>query len=72
MSTDLDNKIASDSTEAAGQNYLTITSLSARQAFGATQLVGTTDQLYLFLKEISSDGNVQTVDVVFTAHPIFL
>ena len=27
--------------------------------------------MYLFLKEISSDGNIQTVDVIFPAHPIF-
>jgi hypothetical protein len=72
VSTDLDNKIASDSIAAAGEDYLTITSLSARQAFGGTQLVGTTDQPYLFLKEISSSGNVQTVDVMFPAHPILL
>jgi hypothetical protein len=26
----------------------------------------------LFLKEISSDGNIQTVDVLFPAMPIFL
>jgi hypothetical protein len=57
---------------AAGQNYLTITSLSARQAFGAVQLVGNSTKQYLFLKEISSDGNVQTVDVIFPFHPILL
>jgi hypothetical protein len=28
--------------------------------------------MYLFLKEISSDGNMNTVDVVFPAYPIFL
>jgi len=51
---------------------VTITSLSARQAFGATQLVGNTTKQYLFLKEISSDGNVQTVDVIFPFHPILI
>lgn len=49
-----------------------MTSLAARQAFGATQLAGTPDTPYLFLKEISSDGNIQTVDVIFPGHPIFL
>ena len=49
-----------------------MTSLAARQAFGATQLTGTPEAPYLFLKEISSDGNAQTVDVIFPAHPVFL
>ncbi|CZR55322.1 probable glutaminase GtaA [Phialocephala subalpina] len=70
--TTLDNKISSEATAAAGQNYLTIVSLSARQAFGATQLVGNTTKEYLFLKEISSDGNVQTVDVIFPFYPILI
>jgi hypothetical protein len=72
LSSALDNQVASDSKAAAGQNYLTLTSLSARQAFGATQLCGTPDQTYLFLKEISSDGNVNTVDVIFPMHPILV
>jgi hypothetical protein len=67
-----DNKVAVNSIAAAGQDYLTITSLTVRQAFGATQLVGTTTTPQLVLKEISSDGNVQTVDVIFPFHPILL
>jgi hypothetical protein len=57
---------------AGGQDYLTITSLSARQAFGTVQLVGNLTKQYLFLKEISSDGNAQTVDVIFPFHPILV
>ncbi|KAJ6085590.1 hypothetical protein N7499_005219 [Penicillium canescens] len=72
VATAFDNRVATDSIATAGQDYLTITSLSARQAFGATQLCGTKDHMYLFLKEISSDGNMNTVDVVFPAYPIFL
>lgn len=67
-----DRQVAEDSINAGGQDYLTITSLTARQAFGATQLTGTPDKMYLFLKEISSDGNVQTVDVIFPFHPIVM
>lgn len=67
-----DSQIEKDSIAAAGQDHLTITSLSARQAFGATQLVGTPQTKFLFLKEISSDGNVQTVDVIFPFHPILM
>ena len=70
--TSLDSKIAADSIIAGGQDYLTITSLSARQALGATQLVGNSTKQYFFLKEISSDGNTQTVDVIFPFHPILL
>lgn len=57
---------------AAGQSYLTVTSLAARQAFAGVQLTGTTDKQYLFLKEISSDGDIQTVDVIFPFHPVLM
>ncbi len=72
FATTFDNKVASDSIAAGGQNYLTVTSLAARQAFGAVELCGTPNTTYLFLKEISSDGNIQTVDVVFPFHPILV
>ncbi|KAL1998449.1 hypothetical protein VTN02DRAFT_6160 [Thermoascus thermophilus] len=73
LSTQLDDQIARDSTAAAAQDYLTITSLAVRQVFAATQLCGTApDRAALFLKEISSNGNVNTVDVIFPAHPVFL
>lgn len=57
---------------AGGADFVTIASLTVRQAFGGTQLCGTTAAPYLFLKEISSDGNVQTVDVCFPFHPILI
>ncbi|KAJ0424033.1 hypothetical protein BJY00DRAFT_299255 [Aspergillus carlsbadensis] len=72
LSSALDDRIAQDSLAAAGQDYLTITSLSSRQAFAATQLTGTIESPYIFMKEISSNGNMNTVDVIFPAHPIFL
>jgi hypothetical protein len=72
LASSFDNRVAKDSLATAGQDYLTITSLSARQAFGAVQLCGTEEKKYLFLKEISSDGNLNTVDVIFPAYPIFL
>jgi hypothetical protein len=71
LSSELDDQISKDSIAVAGQDYATLTTLAARQAFAATQLVGTEDKHYLFLKEISSDGNVQTVDVIYPASPIF-
>ncbi|KAL4873612.1 hypothetical protein BDV12DRAFT_81320 [Aspergillus spectabilis] len=72
LSSALDERIAQDSIAAAGQDYLTITSLSVRQAFAATQLCGYSESPYLFMKEISSNGNMNTVDVIFPAHPVFL
>lgn len=72
MSSAFDNQISHDSASAISQDYATITSLAARQVFGATQLCGTPEKMYLFLKEISSDGNVNTVDVIFPAYPAFL
>ncbi|TQS36293.1 hypothetical protein Golomagni_03262 [Golovinomyces magnicellulatus] len=72
ISSSLDQKISTDSIASGGQNYLTITSLSVRQAFGATQLVQYSSKQYFFLKEISSDGNTQTVDVIFPFYPILL
>ncbi|KAL4757432.1 glutaminase GtaA [Aspergillus foveolatus] len=72
LSSDLDRRIAQDSVAAAGHDYLTITSLSIRQAFAATQLCGPANDPYLFMKEISSNGNMNTVDVIFPAHPVFL
>jgi hypothetical protein len=71
LSTQLDEKIGKDSKAAGGDNYAILTTLATRQAFGATQLVGTSDKHYLFLKEISSNGNTQTVDVIYPATPIF-
>ncbi|OAL05283.1 DUF1793-domain-containing protein [Phaeosphaeriaceae sp. SRC1lsM3a] len=67
----LDEKIREDSRDAGGDDYLALTTLATRQAFGATQLVGTKDKHYLFMKEISSNGNTQTVDVIYPSSPIF-
>lgn len=72
LATDLDAKVASDSINAAGQDYLTITSLSVRQTFGALQFTGTDSDPVVFLKEISSNSDIQTVDVIFPAIPLIL
>ncbi|RAO67229.1 uncharacterized protein BHQ10_003241 [Talaromyces amestolkiae] len=71
LSAALDAKVQSDAS-AISDNYATLATLALRQSFGATQLVGTNETQYLFLKEISSDGNVNTVDVIFPAHPAYL
>lgn len=68
----LDGEIKTDSENTAGHDYSTITTLAVRQTFGALQYAGTTSQPYIFLKEISSNGDIQTVDVIFPAFPMFL
>ncbi|HWZ87934.1 MAG TPA: DUF4965 domain-containing protein [Polyangiaceae bacterium] len=68
----LDAQVVTDATAAGGEHYSALCALSLRQAFGGTELVGTEAKPWLMLKEISSDGNVSTVDVVFPASPAFL
>lgn len=61
-----------DAYASGSSDYRDIAALSARQVLGATQFSGTPDNPILFLKEISSNGNFQTVDVIFPAFPFFL
>lgn len=55
-----------------GPDYADILALSARQVMGATSFSGTPENPLIFLKEISSNGNCQTVDVIFPSLPFFL
>jgi len=57
-----------------GQYYATIASLAYRQTWGGTKIVWNTvkKEKYVFLKEISSDGNLNTVDVLMPASPLFI
>ncbi|KAF3917174.1 hypothetical protein ABW20_dc0103165 [Dactylellina cionopaga] len=57
---------------AAAETYTEILLLSTRQVLGGTSFSGTPSRPLLFLKEISSDGNFQTIDVIFPAFPFFL
>ncbi|KAK2045286.1 DUF1793-domain-containing protein [Colletotrichum somersetense] len=66
------DQLALDAFASGSQDYQDIAALSARQVLGATQFSGTPDNPILFLKEISSNGNFQTVDVIFPAFPFFL
>ncbi|EFX01409.1 glutaminase a [Grosmannia clavigera kw1407] len=65
-------QLSKDAFESGSKEYEEIASLSARQVLGATEFSGTPDNPLLFLKEISSNGNSQTVDVIFPAFPFFL
>lgn len=71
-SVELDEKVTNDAMQVGGQDYVTVVSLAARQAWGATQLAGTEETPYIFMKEISSNGNMNTVDVIFPASPLLM
>ncbi len=69
----LDAKIKSDAVSAGGTDYYALCALALRQAFGGTELVQSPSGTpWLYLKEISSDGNVSTVDVVYPGCPALL
>jgi hypothetical protein len=65
-------QLAKDAYLSGADDYVDIVALSARQVMGATQFSGTPDNPILFLKEISSNGNFQTIDVIFPSFPFFL
>ncbi|EJD43842.1 DUF1793-domain-containing protein [Auricularia subglabra TFB-10046 SS5] len=81
--TELSNKFDDDVKDEASKvspEYSGLVELSLRQAFGACELtvsknddgsINKDDVLY-FMKEISSDGNMNTVDVIFPAWPALL
>ncbi|KAK0640141.1 Glutaminase A [Lasiodiplodia hormozganensis] len=74
--TTLDNKIASESLQVGGQNYSDITTLSLRQVFGAIDITiphdtKDTSQANAWVKEISSNGDIQTLDIILPASPLF-
>ncbi|MFC1411597.1 glutaminase domain-containing protein [Streptacidiphilus sp. N1-12] len=67
-----DAKVRRDATAVGGAKYAALCALSLRQAYGGTELVSRNGEPWAFLKEISSDGNVSTVDVTYPAMPAFL
>jgi hypothetical protein len=57
-----------------GQQYAELTTLAYRQTMAGIQIVWN-DELqtpWVFMKEISSDGDLSTVDVIFPAAPFFV
>lgn len=65
-------QVAADAYLSGSEDYQDIVALSARQVLGATSFSGTPEDPILFLKEISSNGNFQTIDVIFPSFPFFL
>ncbi|KAJ5492959.1 glutaminase [Penicillium diatomitis] len=72
LASNYSSQLAKDAYLSGADDYVDIVALSARQVMGATQFSGTPDSPILFLKEISSNGNFQTIDVIFPAFPFFL
>lgn len=73
----LDKLVRSQATQIGGANYSDILEASVRQSFGALEVVIPADTLSTkppdvngFLKEISSDGNVNSIDVIYPTLPI--
>jgi hypothetical protein len=72
----LDVEIVTLSTAAAGPKYADIIALSTRQAYGGIDLTIPnetldTNNVLAFIKELSSDGNINTIDVIMPAFPIY-
>jgi hypothetical protein len=61
-----------DALKSGSEDYKDILALSARQVLGACSFSGTPNDPIIFFKEISSDGNMNTVDVIYPAFPFFL
>jgi len=66
-----DRRTAAELAAAGGDKYATLAQLTYRQVFGAMQLawIPSKKQPWYFLKEISSDGDLNTADVVYPAFP---
>ncbi|KAJ5505155.1 hypothetical protein N7463_008029 [Penicillium fimorum] len=72
----LDQELVTLSVAAAGSKYADILALSTRQAYGGIELVVPNDsrdtgEVLAFIKELSSNGNINTIDVIMPAFPIY-
>ncbi|MFC1436814.1 DUF5127 domain-containing protein [Streptacidiphilus sp. N1-10] len=67
----LDRRIREEATAVGGERYAALCAIALRQAYAGTELVSRDGQPWAFLKEISSDGNVSTIDVTYPAMPAF-
>ena len=72
--TDMNELLITLLTNTGGEQYATLGSLVTRQITGAYHEHGLiyTISSQLYMKEISSDGDVSTVDVIYPSSPYFL
>ncbi|GAA5914563.1 hypothetical protein JCM6882_000420, partial [Rhodosporidiobolus microsporus] len=75
-----DANLRRDALRVSGENYAAIVELSTRQAFATFELTTGVNKeweedetsVLAWLKEISSNGDMSTIDVTFPLHPILL
>ncbi|GAA6059794.1 hypothetical protein JCM10212_003689 [Sporobolomyces blumeae] len=75
-----DSTLRQDALRVSGEKYASIAELSTRQAFATFEVTtGVGDdwsedkeRVMMWLKEISSNGDMSTIDVIFPLHPILL
>jgi hypothetical protein len=72
LASNYSGQLEEDALKSGSEDYKDILAVSARQVLGATSFAGTPDDPIIFFKEISSDGNMNTVDVIYPAFPFFL
>lgn len=72
LASNYSDQLAVDSLQSGSEDYKDILALSARQVLGAASFSGTPEDPIIFFKEISSDGNMNTIDVIYPAFPFFL
>lgn len=75
-STQLDKLVQQGGESSHSSKYSDVLALSVRQVFGGIELTVPHDSMDVadaraFIKEISSDGNINTVDVIYATFPIF-
>ena len=69
----LDARVNTAAEHAGGASYVALCALALRQAYGSCQLViGPNGEPWAFLKELSSDDDVSTVDIIFDSCPVWL
>lgn len=69
----LDESLTAAATKVGGPEYAALCALGLRQAYGACELVaGPAGRPWAFLKEISSDDDISTTDVIFDSCPVWL
>lgn len=70
-----DRLLHDEASRVGGQKYAAIVALSARQALATFELArppafANTHEPWAFLKEISSNGDMSTIDVIFPLYPL--